>query len=283
MQKFFNKMLAIAMMLFIISCSKNDSNPVEPEKTVTNPMVLIPAGTFQKNQTGAYGGPSVDFPIHTVTISKAFYMSKYEITQKQYEAVMDTNPSTFIGENLPVEKVTWYNAVAFCNALSLKEGKTPCYMINDTNVTCNWEANGYRLPTEAEWEYACKAGTTTDFYSGSLTNPDCSPLDMNLDKIGWYCGNSNYTTHPVGQKEPNAFGLYDMSGNVNEWCWNWFSADSNAAVTDPTGSTSGFYRVIRGGNFNVHAHDCLSVKHNAGTPSLIYDGLGFRIVRAGNK
>ena len=245
-------------------------------------MVVIPADTFQMGNTGAYSGDSDEKPVHTVTISKAFYMSKYEVTQKQYQAVMGNNPSHFKGENLPVERVTWYNAVAFCNALSQQEGKTPCYTINGTNVSCNWDANGYRLPTEAEWEYAAKAGTSTDFYNGSLTNTNCTPIDANLDNIAWYCGNANNTTHPVGQKQANAFGLYDMSGNVWEWCWDWYSSYSSTAVTDPTGASTGSDRVYRGGSWNRNALNCRSAYRSFNTPSNDFNRMGFRLVRVGN-
>ena len=251
----------------------------------TNDMVLIPAGTFQMGNTGAFSGFDSEEPVHTVTISKAFYMSKYEITQIQYQAVMGNNPSYFIGDNLPVERVYWYNAVAFCNALSLQEGKTPCYTINGTDVTCNFAANGYRLPTEAEWEYAAKAGTSTDFYNGSLTNSECTPIDANLDNIAWYCGNANTTIHPVGQKQPNAFGLYDMSGNVWEWCWDWYSSSSlysSTAVTDPTGASSGSHRVFRGGCWYSSAPYCRSAARDYHPTGDNYDSIGFRIVWAGN-
>ena len=251
--------------------------------TITNDMILIPADTFQMGNTGAYSGDSDEKPVHTVTISKAFYMSKYEVTQKQYQAVMGNNPSHFKGENFPVERVTWYNAVAFCNALSQQEGKTPCYTINGTNVSCNWDANGYRLPTEAEWEYAAKAGTSTDFYNGSLTNTNCTPIDANLDNIAWYCGNANNTTHPVGQKQANAFGLYDMSGNVWEWCWDWYSSYSSTAVTDPTGASTGSDRVYRGGSWNRNALNCRSAYRSFNTPSNDFNRMGFRLVRVGNQ
>ena len=286
MQKIINMVLATAMILLIISCSKDDSNPVEPEKQGTIPMVLIPAGIFQMGNTGAYYSASnSEILVHTVTISKAFYMSKYEVTQKQYLAVMDTNPSNYKGENLPVERVSWNDAVAFCNALSQQEGKTPCYTINGTSVTCNFAANGYRLPTEAEWEYAAKAGTSTDFYSGSLTNPNCTPIDANLDNIAWYCGNAKSTTPSVGQKQPNAFGLYDMSGNVYEWCWDWGSSYSSTAETDPKGPTSGKGHVIRGGSWNNDANYCRSAARIFvfGGPNGYGDGIGFRIVRVGNQ
>ena len=242
-------------------------------------MVLIPAGTFQMGNTGSFWGESNEKPVHTVTISRDFLMSKYEVTQKQYEEVMGTNPSYFKGENLPVERVTWYDAVAFCNKISELEGLELCYTINGTNVTCDWDANGYRLPTEAEWEYACKAGTTTDFYNGSLTNKDDFPLDNNLDKIGWYDGNDNTKTREVGQKEPNAFGLYDMSGNVWEWCWDWFGNYTSGAVTDPIGPSSGRSRVYRGGSWNYFARYCRSASRDYSTPDSRYNYIGFRIVR----
>ena len=250
----------------------------------TNDMILIPAGTFQMGNTGEYRGEAdrdVDYelPIHTVTISRAFYMSKYEVTQKQYEAVMGTNPSPNKGLNRPVDGVSWYDAVVFCNALSLQEGKTSCYTINGTNVACNWDANGYRLPTEAEWEYACKAGTNTDFYSGSLLDPN----NDNLDKIGWYWGNSGIGAESVGQKQPNAFGLYDMSGNVLEWCWDWYSDYSSESLSDPTGPSSGKYRVIRGGGWhNYYPHYCRSSFRTDNVPKEVDNYAGFRIVRVGN-
>ena len=284
MQKIFNIILATAMMLFIISCSKDDSNPVEPEKKPTISMVLIPAGTFQMGNTGAcLEWTSDEALVHTVTISREFYMSKYEVTQKQYQAVMDTNPSKFKGENLPVERVSWYNAVSFCNALSQQEGKTLCYTIqNDTNITCNWDANGYRLPTEAEWEYAAKAGSVSDFYNGSLSNLYWQPLDMNLDNIGWYGGNSGGKSQAVGQKQPNKFGLYDMSGNVHEWCWDWWSGRySSTAVSDPTGPSSGSDRVHRGGSWEDYSYYCQSAYRDRFAPNYRNSYSGFRIVRVG--
>jgi formylglycine-generating enzyme len=229
--------------------------------------------------TGAYSGVSNELPLHTVTLSMRFYMSITEITQAQYRTVMGTNPSYFSGDNLPVETVNWYEAVAFCNALSMRDGFTQCYTINGTNVTCNWTADGWRLPTEAEWEYTCKGGTSTDYYNGSLTNADCTPIDANLNSIGWYCGNENNTTHQVKLKQANAFGLYDMSGNVSEWCWDLYEAYSNTAVTDPTGASSGISRVIRGGSWGDFAKFCRSALRCYRDPDTRIDGFGFRIVR----
>jgi formylglycine-generating enzyme required for sulfatase activity len=244
-----------------------------------NDMVLIPAGTFQMGNTSAFSGESDETPVHSVTISRDFLMSKYEVTQKQYVDVMGTNPSYFKGDNLPVEKVNWYEAVDFCNKLSEKEDLQLCYSGTGDAIVCDWNANGYRLPTEAEWEYACKAGSTTDFYNGSLTNENCSPLDANLDQIGWYCGNENTKTRDVGLKQPNAFGLYDMIGNVFERCWDWFSAYTNTAVTDPVGPTVGSKRVFRGGSWDYYAYYCRGAIRLVSYPGRPYSDLGFRVVR----
>ena len=236
-------------------------------------MVRIPEGTFQMGNTGTNGGLN-ETPVRSVTISRDFLMSTYEITQKQYEEVMGTNPSNFKGENLPVETVSWDEAVEYCNKLSEIEGLDKCYR----GIVCDWDATGYRLPTEAEWEYAAKAGTTTDFYNGDLTNQDCTPIDANLDSIGWYCGNAYSKTQEVGKKAPNDFGLYDMSGNVWEWCWDLDAGYTNTPETDPRGPVSGSYRVYRGGSWNIYAHSCRSAIRNFINPSR-YFSVGFRVVR----
>ena len=277
MQKIFNTFLATAMMLLSVSCSKKDNNPIEPINQGLLSMVLIPAGTFQMGNTGAYSGVSDELPVHTVIISKAFYMSKFEITQSQYYEVMQKKPSNFVGDNLPVEQVSWYDAVAFCNALSLKEGMIPCYTIYGSQISCNFASNGYRLPTEAEWEYACKSGKSTDFYNGNLLS---KYNDINLNNIGWYTGNSNNTTHPVGQKQPNSFGLYDMNGNVWEWCWDWYGSYYNTAIPDPIGPSSGSYRIFRGGGWTSDAVYCRnSYRLNNYSPYSTEDFIGFRVVR----
>jgi VWFA-related protein len=243
-------------------------------------MVLIPSGTFRMGNTGAYSSDADEKPVHQVTISKNYLMSKYEITQSQYEAIMEKNPSFWKGDSLPVETVSWYDAVEFCNKLSDKDGFSRCYSGSGTSIVCEWNANGYRLPTEAEWEYACKAGTETDFHSGDLNNPHCKPIDANLDKIDWYCGNSGNKTHPVGNKEPNSFDLYDMSGNVYEWCWDWYDSNYYAisSSTDPKGESSGPYRVLRSGCWNSSAYICIS-SNRINFPDCQGNSIGFRIVR----
>ena len=279
MQKIYNIMLALSIMMFIISCS-DDSNSVQADKTVKGNLVLIPAGPFSLGNTGSYEGEYDEKPPVTIIISKPFYISKYEITQQQYKAVMGNKPSEFKGDDLPVEQVSWYDALNFCNTLSQSEGLTPCYTINGTKVTCDFEANGYRLPTEAEWEYAAKAGTKTDFYSGKLTYSGNSPIDPNLDKIAWYSANSSNATHPVGQKAPNAFGLYDMSGNVWEWCWDRYAEYPSKETKDYQGPEIGTYRVYRGGGWRNLAWYCRSTNRDRNYLDDKNNSLGFRVVLA---
>jgi formylglycine-generating enzyme required for sulfatase activity len=195
-------------------------------------------------------------------------MGKYEVTQAEYQAVMGTNPSYFKGDTLPVEQVSWYDAINYCNALSKKEGLTAAYTVNGNNVTWNKSANGYRLPTEAEWEYACRAGTTGPYSSGS-----------SVDAAGWYSSNSGSKTHPVGQKQANAWGLYDMHGNVWEWCWDWYGSYPSGSQTDPSGASSGEYRVDRGGSWSYGARYLRSAYRGRRYPSARGIDLGFRLVR----
>jgi formylglycine-generating enzyme required for sulfatase activity len=195
-------------------------------------------------------------------------MGKYEVTQQEYAALMGTNPSEFKGDNLPVECVTWYDAVNYCNARSWSEGLTPAYTVSGTDVTWNRSANGYRLPTEAEWEYACRAGTTTPYSSG-----------ISVDGAGWYYSNSRSTTYPVGTKQANEWGLYDMHGNVYEWCWDWYGGYGTAAQTDPLGAVSGADRVERGGSWGNFGWNLRSAYRIYGNPSSGDYFLGFRLVR----
>ena len=248
-------------------------------------MVIIPPGKFKMGKTGPWSGNREESPVHDVIISRPFLFGRHEITQIQYEAVMGENPSNFKGDYLPVEKVTWQEVVMFCNKLSDLKGLDRCYEIgldsnsNIISVNCNWSANGYRLPTEAEWEYACKAGTTTDLYSGNVTYNKCEPLDSNLNMIAFYCGNSEKKTNEVGQKEPNVFGLYDMIGNVFEYCWNSYQRYENATLTNPKGQPEGTYRIFRGGAWDSTPFQCRS-SFRANISQLYRTStLGFRIVR----
>ena len=186
-------------------------------------------------------------PQHRVRITRPFYLGVYEVTQGQYQAVTGEKPSSNNGsDELPIEHISWLDAVKFCNKLSERERQQPFYEINgndDVRVP-DWNASGYRLPTEAEWEYACRAGSTTVFYFG--------PDESELGDYAWFVDNSGRQTHPVGQKKPNAFGLYDMLGNVYEWCWDEFGGRSDgSAVDNPTGPEKhGERRVIRGGCYD---------------------------------
>ena len=183
-------------------------------------MRLIPAGSFMM---GSKNGFNNEKPTHKVTITKPFYIGMCPVTQAEYETVMGTNPSFFKGDNRPAEEVSWYDAKEFCRQLSEKEGVT------------------YRLPTEAEWEYCCRAGTTTKYYWGDTMD----------GRYAWYSSNSDEQTHPVGQNLPNSWGLYDMIGNVCEWCGDWHNGSyySRSSKTDPTGPSGGLYRVLRGGSW----------------------------------
>ena len=177
---------------------------------------------------------------------------------------------------MPVESVTWYDAVEYCNRLSKKEGLTPCYSGSGDNITCNWNANGYRLPTEAEWEYAAKGGINKDDYKYSGSN--------NFDEVAWYYENSGVMTHDVGTKKANSLGIYDMSGNVWEWCWDWFDEDyySRSPRNNPTGAASGSSRVFRGGGCGSDADRASVSGRGINRPSHRHFSRGFRVVRSVN-
>jgi formylglycine-generating enzyme required for sulfatase activity len=249
-------------------------------------MVALSGGAFSRgsNTPGDYASP-----IHSATLS-AFRISRFEITQELYQATVGKNPSAKNGPSLPVDSVSWYDAVEFCNALSLRDGLQPVYSIDKTKADPNnvgssdplkWTVaqdmtkSGYRLPTEAEWEYAYRAGSAGDFYWGNAINDDYL----------WYDGNSGAVTHPVGMRTPNAFGLYDMSGNVWEWCWDWWTDYSQYAsalsTTNPVGQAAGENRMFKGGGATSKATDPIRAASHAWNANPNYrDGnLGFRVVR----
>lgn len=213
-------------------------------------MVPIAPGEFTM---GSANGDSDEKPQTRVTISRPFFLGATEVTQAQWRTVMGSNPSNFKGDTLPVEQVSWDDAMAFCKKLTERErsaGRLPA----------GWE---FTLPTEAQWEYACRAGTTGD-YAG------------NLDAMAWYAKNSESKTHAVGTKQANAWGLYDMHGNLWEWCADWYASYSGGSMTDPTGAASGSFRVYRGGGWNISAGFCRSAYRRYFSPAYRDDGLGFR-------
>jgi len=266
--------------------------PVPESKDMTIPlsedvdldMIWIEPGTFTMGSPESELGRQSNETQHQVTLTQGYWLGKYEVTQAQYEAIMGENPSYFKGADLPVEQVTWNNAVKFCEWLTAQEraaGRLP-------------EGYEYTLPTEAQWEYACRAGTTTAFNNGTNipTMLQCEDKPCpNLDEVGWYGYNSggydsdgNWTengkTFPVGQKKPNAWGLYDMHGNVYEWCLDWYGAYPASSVTDPKGASSGSRRVLRGGSWYYCAYRCRSASRDYGNPDRRDYDFGFRVALA---
>ena len=273
-------LLLLICALLISGCRKQDAEVVAPSaiKTQTTPtgidLALIPAGTFMM---GSDSGDDDEKPAHQVAVA-SFWMDRYEVTQKSFEALMGTNPAKFKNPFNPVDRVSWLAAIKYCNMRSMKEGLQPCYDVQ--TAECKFTANGYRLPTEAEWEYACRAGTTTAYSFGD--NP------AELSGSAWLKSNAEQSTQPVGQKKPNAWGLYDMYGNVAEWCNDRYGETEYAARAsdNPHGPAKSETRVLRGGSWRYGPERCRSSARASETPALAdacfgSDGYGFRCVRAG--
>ena len=252
-----------------------------PNPVAVDDFILVEGGTFNNGTSD-------------VTLS-SFYMDKYEITQAEYQAVMGVNPASGygVGSNYPVYYVSWFNAIEYSNRRSLQEGLTPCYSYstygtnpdnwpagwnttsaNHTNVSCNWSVDGYRLPTEMEWQFAARGGNQMHNYSYSGSN--------DLNDVGWYWynwGSANRSTHSVGALAANELGTFDMSGNVWEWCWDIYGNYPGGSQTDPHGATVGSYRVIRGGSWYNSAGNC-TVSYRVGdSAATSVGGIGFRCVR----
>ena len=242
-------------------------------------MILVDGGTFRM---GYDRGDSFEHPVHTVSLS-SFYICPYEVTQGLWQQVMSgtinhlrakMKPAGKLkgeGWTHPVYFVTWEDAIEFCNKLSSMNGLEPCYSGSGNNITCDFSANGYRLPTEAEWEYAARGGIDARgyLYAGA----------SNLENIAWYLYNSMAHAWEVGMKSPNELGLYDMSGNVYEWCWDRFGLYPKEEQQDPTGNSRMNYRVFRGGSWSHDAEYNRVTFRMAYPPETRMNNLGFRIVR----
>ncbi|MFF6876849.1 formylglycine-generating enzyme family protein [Streptomyces sp. NPDC012474] len=219
-------------------------------ESMDNEMVAVPAGPVTLSDRRTERSWAVEVA--------SFRMSAFPVTQAWYAEVTGERPGTARGELLPVEGVSWWDAVRFCDALSRREGLTPAYEVRPGGGAADWDttADGYRLPTEAEWEHACRAGST---------GPRYGPLD----EIAWYRGNSGDRIHPVGGKQPNAWGLYDMLGNTWDWCWDLYDAE-----------VYGTYRVLRGGGWSDEHWSCRASVRRRSHPTFRIDDVGFRVARS---
>jgi formylglycine-generating enzyme required for sulfatase activity len=253
-------MFLVTTLSGVVPAAEDSSSEAEtkPAKSIENSigmqLVLIPAGEFTLGSpTEEVSRKEGEIP-HRVTISRPFYMGAHEVTQAQYEKVMESNPSQVKGENHPVERVTWFDAAEFCRRLSETEGRT------------------YRLPTEAEWEYAAQSRSEAPYCFGD----DVSQLGQ----YAWFDKNSGGKgSHPVGEKLPNRFGLYDMLGNVSEWCQDWYAPYENVDLVDPRGPEEGSFRVIRGGTGSNSAAYCrTAVRVFSAEPTHHSNWCGFRVV-----
>jgi formylglycine-generating enzyme required for sulfatase activity len=268
--------------------SAEDQSPKTFTNSIGIQLTLIPAGGFIMGSPGEDGEAFDDeTPAHEVRITRPFYLGVHEVTQAQYAAAMGNNPSWFSAnggghaaiaghssDRHPVESVLWLDAVKFCNHLSETEGLTAFYEVEDQTVHVpNWRAPGYRLPTEAEWEYACRANSETRYSFGDDA--------AGLGKHGWYDGNSDGRTHPVGLKSPNKFGLYDIHGNVWEWCWDCYGVRyyAESAADDPRGPSQGAARVFRGGAWDYRpqgARSAFRIRYSSEDRPF---SVGFRVAR----
>ncbi len=288
-------LLVLLLTAGVAGCTKlstTEPDPVIPP-VVDQGMVRVDGGYFIM---GSALGDANEKPIHSVTVG-AFSMDKYEITFEKWTEVRKwaaahgytdlpagRNGFNPVTENNPVTEVNWYDVVKWCNARSEKDGFSPVYYTNSTHTTVyrtgehaiaaeavHWTANGYRLPTEAEWEYAARGGTrpVNMPYSG----------DSSIAIVAWYHVTSGNVTHHVGTRSPNVFGVYDMSGNAAEWCWDWYGAYTSDSQSDPKGPAVGSYHLLRGGSFNTNDFSCRIFYRNYSYPTYRYYNLGFRCVQ----
>jgi formylglycine-generating enzyme required for sulfatase activity len=259
-------LMCICLIFLETTCITVKKHPTKEKFTNSLGMefVYIPPGTFMMGSPTNKKERSIDEILHKVTLTKGFYIQSTEVTQGQWRAVMDNNPSNFknYGDNYPVENVSWNDCKEFIRRLNQKEG-----------------INKYRLPTETEWEYACRAGTDTLFYFGHCLSTDKANYNGNNQLSGCQKGMYRKRTMLVGSFPPNAWDLYDMHGNVWEWCENWYGKYPSIHVIDPTVPSSGAYRVVRGGSWDNGARDCQSAYRFNFIPGYRYSTIGFRLVR----
>ena len=270
-------LLIFTVLLIFSSCSYADD------------FVFVKGGKFLMGSPSSENWRSDDELQHEVTLND-FYISRYEVTQSEYKNLIGENPSTFYGDNKPVENVTWLEAVKFCNAKSIAEKLTPVYKIDENKVTWDLSADGYRLPTEAEWEYSCRAGTSTPFNLEHSIGADEAnfyghyPYEIeenyfSQQKLSTKPGIYRGETVEVGSFEPNKLGLYDMHGNVGEWCWDIYSEYAKEPSQNPTGPSNGTRRVNRGGGWNDFAKNMRSAYRAAAPQERRLYNVGFRLAR----
>ena len=265
--------------------------PPSVSKSCSSGWCQVPAGCFVMGSPKYEKCRNLDENLHMVKLTKKFEMMETSVTQAEYLKLMGYNPSshTTCGTDCPVEMVNWHEAAAYCNTLSQQKSLAQCYSCagGKKYVSCSskytgsniYQCPGYRLPTEAEWEYAYRGGTTTPFYNGQITN--CTTKDPNADAIGWYTANSGGKLHPVKKKLANPWGLYDLGGNVYDWTNDWYLKDlGTTSMTDPAGPSTGKTRAFRGGSWYCYPSTLRGGRRSSYTPDLRYNYLGFRCVRS---
>ena len=252
-----------------------------PGPAVPPGFVLIPAGAFLMGSPPDEPFARPDETQHEVTISRAFLLAAREVSRAEWRQVTGDSAGYFAAcELCPVESISWFEAVRFCNLLSARDGLRPAYRIDGERVAWDTEADGYRLPTEAEWEYACRAGTRTPFSTGTCVSSDQANFDGYHPPPGCPEGLFRGEPIPVGSLAANAWGLYDMHGNVEEWCWDWHAAYRGAGGQDPQGPAAGEKRVTRGGSWARFAVKCRAAQREKRDPRQSVDTVGLRLARS---
>jgi len=243
-------------------------------------MVHIRAGTFMMGSPRTEVFSREDEQLHQVTLTRDYLIGRFEVTQEFFQEITGTNPSyNNACPQCPVEMVSWRDAVLFCNIVSRKAGLKSAYKIHGNSISLDLDAPGYRLPTEAEWEYSCRAGSRTIFPNGNCLSSAEANINTYLPQPGCEMGMNRAQTIPVGSFAPNGWGLYDMIGNINEFCWDWYAFYQEDDQIDPTGGPSAKYRVFRGGAFNNFPTRGHSASRQKMKPHQALDMVGLRLVR----